>query len=115
MAGYSYFPFQYYYTTPEVQLENTTHVPNNYFASALTPHFDVASHNSCIHIALASNFSDGFSYTSYNSENYMQQPMSHNMSTLKFNSTSNIQHAPIYSHIGNKTSSHGDEQSSRPN
>ena len=72
MVGYSYFPSQYYYTTSEVQLENTTHVPNNYFASALTPHFDVASHNSGIHIASASNYSDGFNYASYNSENYMQ-------------------------------------------
>ena len=105
----------HYYTTLEVQLANTSHVANNYFASVMTPHGDVTSHNSGKHIISASNYSDGFNYACYNSENYMQQPMSHNMSTLKFNSTSNIQHAPIYSHIGNKTSSHGDEQSLRPN
>ena len=115
MAGYSYAPQQYYYTTPEVQHASTSYISTDYFASTINSHVDVANHNSGIHIASASNYSDGFNYACYNSENYMQQPMSHNMSTLKFNSTSNIQHAPIYSHIGNKTSSHGDEQSSRPN
>ena len=115
MAGYSYFPFQYYYTTPEVQLENTTHVTNNYFASALTPHFDVASYNSGIHVALASNFSDGFSYTSYNSENYMQQPMSDNMYTLSFHATSNIQQTPIYTSTTEKIHVPMNVQLSRPN
>ena len=72
MAGYSYVPQQYYYTTAEVQLANTTYVPNNYFASAMTPHVDVASYNSGIHIASASNYSDSFNYAAYNSENCLQ-------------------------------------------
>ena len=79
IAGHSYFPQQYYYTTPEVQLANTPHVPNNYFACAMTPHVDVASHNSGIHIASASNYSDGFNYVTYNSKTYMQQSMPDNI------------------------------------
>jgi hypothetical protein len=33
-----------------------------------------------------------------NAENYMQRPMLNNMHTLNFDTTSNIQHAPVYSH-----------------
>ena len=61
----------HYYTMLEVQLANTSHVANNYFASVMTPHGDVASHNSGKHIISASNYSDGFNYACYNSENYM--------------------------------------------
>ena len=45
----------------------------------MTPHVDVASHNSGIHIASASNYSDGFNYVTYNSKTYMQQSMSDNI------------------------------------
>jgi hypothetical protein len=90
MAGYSYAPQQYYYTTPEVQHANISYVSNHYFSSTTNFHVDVASHNSGIHIALASNYSDGFNYAVYNSENYMQQPMPNNMHNLNFDATNNI-------------------------
>jgi hypothetical protein len=64
----------------------------------MNSHVDVASHNIGIHIASASNYSDGFNYACYDSENYMQKPMSHNMHTLEFNATSNVQHASFCSH-----------------
>ena len=85
------------------------------FASTINSHVDVASHNSGIHIALASNFLDGFSYTSYNSENYMQQPMSDNMYTLSFHATSNIQQTPIYTSTAEQIHVPMNVQLSRPN
>ena len=85
MAGYSYAPQQYYYTTPEVQHASTSYISTD-------SHVDVASHNSGIHIASASNYSDGFNYAAYNSENCLQQPMPNNMHNLNFDATSNIQH-----------------------
>ena len=72
MAGYSYSPQQYYYTTPEVQHRNTSHINNNYCASTKNSHVDVARYNNSVHIASASNYSDGFNYATYNSENYLQ-------------------------------------------
>jgi hypothetical protein len=65
----------------------------------MNSHVDVASHNNGTHIASASNYSDNFNYAYYNSKNYMQEPMAHDMHTLEFNGTSNIQHAPFYSRI----------------
>ena len=64
---------------PEVQHANTSYVFNDYFASTTNFHVDVASHNSGIHIASASNYSDGFNYVTYNSKTYMQQSMSDNI------------------------------------
>ena len=69
MAGYSYVPQQYYYTTPEVQHASTSYISTDYFASTINSHIDVASYNSGIHIASASNYSDSFNYAAYNSEN----------------------------------------------
>ena len=94
MAGYSYAPQQYCYTTPEVQHTNTSH--NNYCASTTNSYVDVARYNNSVHIASASNYSDDFNYAGYNSKNYMQQPMTNNMHTLNFHATSNIQHTPFH-------------------
>ena len=98
MAGYSYSPQQYYYTTPEVQHRNTSHINNNYCASATNSHVDVARYNDSVHIASASHYSDNRFYYAHhnNSENYMQQPMSNNMHTSIFHATSNIQHTPFH-------------------
>jgi len=51
MAGYSYAPQQYYYTTPEVQHASISYISTDYFASTINFHVDVVSHNSGIHIA----------------------------------------------------------------
>ena len=91
MAGYSYAPQRYYYTTPEVQHTETSHVPNNYCASTTNSHDDVARYNDSMHIASTSRYSDGSNYAHHNSENYMQRPMSNNMHTLNFDAASNIQ------------------------
>ena len=96
MAGYSYAPQRYYYTTPEVQHTNTSHIINNYCASTTNSHVDVARYNDSVHVASASHYSDNRFYYAHhnNSENYMQQPMSNNMHTSNFHATSNIQHTP---------------------
>jgi hypothetical protein len=96
MAGYSYAPQQYYYTAPKVQHASTSHVSNGYCASITNSHVDVARYNNSVHIASASNYSDDFNYAGYNSENYMQQPMTNNMHTLNFHAISNIQHTPFH-------------------
>ena len=98
MVGYSYSPRQYYYTTPEVQHTNTSHIINNYCASTTNSHVDVARYNDSVHVASASHYSDNrFYYAHHNNfENCMQQPMSNNMHTSNFYATSNIQHT--YSH-----------------
>ena len=72
MAGYSYVPQQYYYTTPEVQHASTSYVSTDYFASTINSHVDVARYNDSVHITSASNYSDGFNYAAYNSENCLQ-------------------------------------------
>ena len=89
MAGYSYAPQQYYYTTPEVWCTGTSHVPNNYYASTTNSHVDVARYNNSMHIASASHCSDNAFYYAYhnNFENYMQRPMSNNMHALNFHAT----------------------------
>ena len=93
MAGYSYSSQQYYYTTPEVQHTNTSHITNNYCASTTNSHVDVARYNDSTHIASASHYCDnGFNYTHYNYENYMQRSMSNNMHTLDLDATFNMQH-----------------------
>ena len=95
MAGYSYAPQRYYYTTPEVQHTETSHVPNNYCASTTNSHVDVARYNNSMHIASASHCSDNAFYYAHH-KNYMQRPMSNNMHTLNFHATSNIQHTPFH-------------------
>ena len=98
MAGYSYAPQRYYYTTPEVQHTETSHVPNNYCASTTNSHVDVARYNNSMHIASASHCSDNAFYYAHH-KNYMQRPMSNNMHTLNFHATSNIQHKLFHSSV----------------
>ena len=92
MAGYSYAPQRYYYTTPEVQHTNTSHITTK------NSHVDVARYNDSVHVASASHYSDNRFYYAHhnNSENYMKQPMSNNMHTSIFHATSNIQHTPFH-------------------
>ena len=96
MAGYSFVPQQYYYTTPKVQHTNTSYAYNNYCASTTNSHVDVARYNDSMHIASTSRYSDGSNYAHHSFENYMQRPMSNNMHTLNFHATSNIQHTPFH-------------------
>ena len=91
MAGYSFVPQQYYYTTPKVQHTNTSYAYNNYCASTTNSHVDVARYNDSMHIASTSRYSDGSNYAHHSFENYMQRPMSNNMHTLNFDAASNIQ------------------------
>ena len=96
MAGYSYAPQQYCYTTPKVQHTNTSQ--NNYCASTTNSHVDVARYNNSMHIASASHCSDNAFYYAHH-KNYMQRPMSNNMHTLNFHATSNIQHKLFHSSV----------------
>ena len=99
MAGYSYAPQQYYYTTTEVHHTNASHITNNYCASTTNSYVDVARYNDSMHIASASRYSDGSNYAHHNSENYMQRPMSNNMHALNFHATSNIQHKIFHTSV----------------
>lgn len=94
MEGYQGAAPQYYYTTPKVQLADESHVSHDYFASAMNSYVDVARTSDSVHITSASSY-DGFGYANYESEYYMPRPTNN---TLNFNATSNIQHAPVYSH-----------------
>ena len=97
MAGYSYTSHQFNHNEPKVQFANTLPMSNvnNYFVSTMNTHVDVARYDTSKHIASASNYSDGFTYANYNSEFYMQKPLSNDMHALNFNDTSNIQHYPL--------------------
>ena len=97
MAGYPYTSHQFIYNEPKVQFANTLPMSNvnSYFASTINPYVDVARFDTSRHIASASACSDGFDYANYNSEFYIQKPLSNIMHALSFNDTSNIQH---YSH-----------------
>jgi hypothetical protein len=94
MAGYPYTSHQFIYNEPKVQFANTLPMSNvsNYFASTINPHVDVERFDNTRHIASASTYSDGVNYANYNSEFYIQKPLSNNMHALSFNDTSNIQH-----------------------
>ena len=94
MVGYSYTSDQIYYNEPKVQFANILPMFNSYFASTTNSHVDVARYDTIGHIASASNYSDGVNYANYNSEFYMQKPLSNNMHALNSNVTSNIQHYP---------------------
>ena len=75
MAGYSYIPQQYYYTTPEVQHANTSYAYDNYCASTTNSHVDVARYNDIVHVASANHYLNIVVYYAHhnNSKNYMQK------------------------------------------
>ena len=75
MAGYSYIPQQYYYTTPEVQHANTSYAYDNYCASTTNSHVDVARYNDIVLVASANHYLNIVVYYAHhnNSENYMQK------------------------------------------
>jgi hypothetical protein len=67
--------------------------PNDYFASTINSHIDVATYSDSIIVASASNYSDVLVHTCHNSE-YVQKSMS-----TMHNGISNIQYAPAYSYL----------------
>jgi hypothetical protein len=94
MAGYPYTSHQFICNEPKVQFANALPMSNvnGYFASTINPYVDVARFDNSRHIASASTYLDGVNYANYNSEFYIQKPLSNNMHALSFNDTSNIQH-----------------------
>jgi hypothetical protein len=62
MAGYPYTSHQFNYNEPKVQFANTLPLSNSYFANTTNSHVDVARYSDSRHIALASNYSDGYTY-----------------------------------------------------
>jgi hypothetical protein len=75
-----------YYNYPKVQLANTSHDYNNYFASNMNSHVGVASYNNSRYVASANIFD----------EYHDQEPMFAENS-LSLNSSGNIQHVNPYS------------------
>ena len=87
---------QSYYNYPKVQLANASYDSNNYFASFMNSHVDVASHNNARYATSANTFVNAPHNTHHDYEYYGQEPMSIVIS-LSFNATSNIQHVNLYS------------------
>ena len=56
MEAYQSAHSAYYYANPEVQLTNISYDSNNYFASSMSSHVCVASHNDTRYAALAGTF-----------------------------------------------------------
>ena len=57
---------QNYYNYPEVQLANASYDPNNYFASSMSSHVDVASHNDTRYVASVDTFVNSPNHTYHN-------------------------------------------------
>ena len=87
---------QFYYNYPEVQLANASYDPNNYFASSMNSHVDVASHNHTRYVASANTFDNAPHHTHHNYGYYGQELMPI-MNCLSFNATSNIHYVNPYS------------------
>ena len=85
---YQHAASQYCYNYPEVRLENTSYDFNSYFASFMNSHVHVASRIGNENVASANVYSIiGSHHASYNSDYYMQKPMS--KYALSFSNTSN--------------------------
>ena len=87
---------QSYYNYLEVQLANTSYDPNNYFASHMSSHADVASHNHTRYVVSAGLFDNAPHNTHHNYGYYGQERM-HVINSSSFDATSNIQHVNLYS------------------
>jgi hypothetical protein len=87
---------QNYYNYPEVQLANASYDSNNYFASSINSHVDVASYNHTRYVASAKTFDNALHHMHHNHGYYGQESMS-TLNSLSFNATSNIQHVKPYS------------------
>ena len=87
---------QNYYNLPAVQLANASCDPNNYFASSMSPHVDVASHNDTKYVASADTFVNAPHHTHHSYGYYGQEPM-HVVNSLSFDATSNKQYVNRYS------------------
>jgi hypothetical protein len=81
---------QNYYNHPKVQLANASYGSNNYFASSINSHVDVASHNHIRYVASANTYNNVPHHTHHNYGYYGQEPMS-TVDSLNFDTTSNIQ------------------------
>jgi hypothetical protein len=81
---------QNYYNHPKVQLANAFYGSNNYFASSINSHVDVASHNHIRYVASANTYNNVPHHTHHNYGYYGQEPMS-TVDSLNFDTTSNIQ------------------------
>ena len=84
------------YINPDVQLTNTSYDSNNYFASIINSHIDVASHDDTRYVASANTIINAPHHTHHNYEYYGQEPMSI-VNSSSFDATSNIQHVNLYS------------------
>jgi hypothetical protein len=87
---------QNYYNYPEVQFAKASHYPNNYFASSMNSHVDVASHNHTRYVASANTFVNPPHHTQHNYEYYRQEPMPV-VNSSNFDASSNIQHVNLCS------------------
>jgi hypothetical protein len=79
-----------------VQLTSMILTPNDYFASTINSHVDVASYSDSVLVASASNYSDVLVHACHNSKDVQKS-----MSTMH-GGISNIQHALAYSHSSAK-------------
>jgi hypothetical protein len=78
-------------TTTEVQLAKASYDSNNYFASSMNSHVDVASHNHTRYVASANTFDNAPHHTHRNYGYYDQEPMHVvNSSVLMLLATYNI-------------------------
>jgi hypothetical protein len=62
MAGYSYTSHQFIQRAQGIAKTLPMSNVNNYFASTINPHVDVARFDTSRHVASASNYSDGVDY-----------------------------------------------------
>jgi hypothetical protein len=88
------------FSLPMVQQTSMILTSNDYFASTVNSHIDVATYSDSILAASVSNYSDVLVHACHNSE-YVQKSMSTMHSGI-----SNIQHAPAYSHSSTLEQSH---------
>jgi hypothetical protein len=80
------------FSLPMIQHTSMILIPNDYVVSTINSCVDVATYSDSVLVASASNYSDVLVHACHNSE-YVQK----SMSTMN-SGTSNIQHAPAYSH-----------------
>ena len=80
----------------EVQLANASYDFNNYFASSMNSHVDVAGHNHTRYGSSANTFDNAPHHTHHNYGYYGQERM-HVINSSSFDATSNIQHVDPYS------------------
>ena len=86
---------QFYYNYPEVQFANTSYILNNYFASSMSSHVDVASCNDTRYVTSASTFVNAPHNTHHDYE-YCGQELMSIVNSSSFDAISNIQYVNAY-------------------